>query len=76
MGTLAFEVVIDGRVCKAPVDHIYPCFTNTIDETVIPDSQTNDAIASQESDKATSNVSEILVPRACIPTKRFIEEVD
>ena len=45
---------------------------------VIPvtDSQTNDAIVSQESDEATSNVSEVLVRRARIPTKRLIEEME
>ena len=80
MGTFAYEVTIDGQVCKAHVDHMRPWLANTNDETVIPvtdhDSQTNDAIISPKSDEAASNLSEILVRRARIPTKRLVEEMD
>ena len=75
-GHFAYEVAIDGRFRKAHVEHMHPCFANTNEETVILDSQANNAIVSQESDKATSNACEIIVPRVHIPTKRLIKEMD
>ena len=81
LGTLAYEVTIDGRVRKFHVDHMCPWLAdNSVDnndDTVIPviNSQTNDANVSQESE-AANDESEILLRRARIPTKRLIEEMD
>ena len=77
LGTLAYEVSIDGHVRKTHLDHMRPCFADKVDNgdkvTSVTDSIIDETNVQQETDKVANDVSE---RRARLPTKRLIEEID
>ena len=74
LGTLAYEVTLDGQIRKAHVDHMQPWVHDNND--AVTDSQTNDTNVPQGSSQAANDVSGILLHRARIPPKRLIEEMN
>lgn len=69
LGTLAYEVHVDGQTRKAHIDHMRPWLANTTAITVT-DSHTSDQ------NDAASNVSKVRECRARTQAKRLIEEMD